>query len=240
MVFATAEPERDQLRIAANVRWLERAQIKPSDPVIWPGSWTYSDTKRRPATIPTTQYALSGLHAASEAGVPVKPEVWALARMYWEKSQKMDGSWAYTPDTTNPTASMTCAGVSSLIITGLRRYQGQEFLQGETIQNCGKGGINRNLQRGINWLASHFQVGQNFGSGQHWKFYYLYGLERAGRLPGMRFFGHHDWYRLGAEELVHEQNKLQRVLERRLVERGSRAGDQLRAACSWPRGVRRC
>ena len=29
MVFAAAEPERDQLRIAANVDWLEAAQIKP-------------------------------------------------------------------------------------------------------------------------------------------------------------------------------------------------------------------
>ena len=102
---------------------------------------------------------------------------------------------------------MTCAGVSSLIITGLRRFQGQEFLQGETIQNCGKGGINPKLQAGINWLAEHFQVGQNFGNGQQWKFYYLYGLERAGRLSGLRFFGRNDWYRLGAEELVHEQDK---------------------------------
>ena len=33
-------------------------------------------------------------------------------------------------------------------------------------------------------------------------------LERAGRLTGVRFFGRNDWYRLGAEELVHEQDKL--------------------------------
>jgi len=209
MVFAAAEPERDQLKIANNVSWLERAQIKPGDPVYWPGSWTYSDSKRaRPGDNSNTQYALLGLHAASEAGVPVRPVVWELARAYWERSQKHDGSWAYTPDSTNATASMTCAGISSLIITGLRRFQGQEFLQGETIQNCGKGGVNRNLQAGIDWLANHFQVGQNFGGGQQWKFYYLYGLERAGRLAGVRFFGQNDWYRLGAEELVHEQNKL--------------------------------
>jgi len=218
MVFATAEPDRDQLRIAANVRWLELAQIKPNDPVFWPGSWTYSDTKRRPGDNSNSQYALLGLHAASEAGVPVKPEVWALARMYWEKSQKNDGSWAYTPDSTNPTASMSCAGLSSLIISGLRRYQGQEFLQGDTIQNCGKGGVNRNIQRGIDWLASHFQVGQNYGGGQQWRFYYLYGLERAGRLAGIRFFGQHDWYRLGAEQLVHEQNKLSGFWRGALVE----------------------
>ncbi len=218
MVFATAEPERDQLRIASNVRWLEQAQIKPNDPVFWPGSWTYSDTKRRPGDNSNSQYALLGLHAASEAGVPVKAEVWALARMYWEKSQKNDGSWAYTPDSTNPTASMSCAGLSSLIISGLRRYQGQEFLQGEAIQNCGKGGVNRNIQRGIDWLASHFKVGQNFGGGQQWRFYYLYGLERAGRLAGVRFFGEHDWYRLGADQLVHEQNRLSGFWRGALVE----------------------
>src|SRR5207244_2278115 len=39
--------------------------------------------------------------------------------------------------------------------------------------------------------------------------YYLYGLERAGRLTGQRFFGQHDWYREGAEELVHDQDQLQ-------------------------------
>src|SRR5208282_6842845 len=39
-VFAAAEPERDQLRIAANVGWLESAQIKPGDQQYWPGSWT--------------------------------------------------------------------------------------------------------------------------------------------------------------------------------------------------------
>jgi hypothetical protein len=209
MVFAAAEPEHDQLRIANNVSWLERAQIKPSDPVKWAGSWTYSDSKRtRPGDNSNTQYALLGLHAASEVGVPVKPEVWELARVYWERSQKATGGWAYTPDTTNQTASMTCAGISSLIITGLRRFQGQEYIdERDAIQNCGKGGFNPRLQAGINWLAEHFQVSQNFGNGQQWKYYYLYGLERAGRLSGLRFFGRNDWYRLGAEELVHEQNK---------------------------------
>ncbi|MFI5459855.1 MAG: DUF4159 domain-containing protein [Isosphaerales bacterium] len=218
-VFAVAEPERDQLRIAANVGWLENAQIRPGDPQFWPGSWTYSDTKRgRPGDNSNTQYALLGLFAASEVGVPVKPSVWELSRLYWERSQKHDGSWAYTPDSSNPSASMTCAGVSSLIISGLRRFQGQEYLQGEAIQNCGKGGVNRNLQGGIDWLASHFQVGQNFGAGQQWKYYYLYGLERAGRLAGIRFFGQHDWYRIGAEELVHEQDKLAGFWQGQLIE----------------------
>ena len=202
----------------------------PADPVYWPGSWTYTDFKRgKHGDNSNTQYALLGLHAASEAGVPVKPEVWTLARDYWARSQKQDGSWAYTPDSPASSASMTCAGVSSLIISGMRRYQGQEFLQGEAIQNCGKGGANRNLQRGIDWLARNFQVGENFRTGQVWKFYYLYGLERAGRLAGIRYFGTHDWYRLGAEELVQTQDKLGGFWQGALLETRPDHLDQLRA-----------
>src|SRR5262249_18721265 len=59
---------------------------------------------------------------------------------------------------------------------------------------------------GLDWLGAHFSVGQNFGMGQKWKHYYLYGLERVGRLTGLRYIGGHDWYREGAEELVREQD----------------------------------
>ncbi len=226
MVFAAAEPQRDQSRIAASVRWLEQAQIKPDDRVLWPGAWSNSDTKRRPCDNSNSLIALLGLDAASEAGLPVKPEVWALAGTYWEKGQKTDGSWAYIPDSilsdnpnlTTSTSGMTCAGISSLIISGLRGYQRPECIQGESIQNCGKGAVNRNVHRGIDWLANHFKVGQNYGAGQEWRFCYLYGLERAGRLAGVRLFGEHDWYRLGADQLVHEQNKLSGFWRGALVE----------------------
>src|SRR5208337_3649139 len=209
MVFAAAEPERDQLRIAVNAAWLESAQIKARDPVPWPGSWTYSSSKRsQSGDNSNTQYALLGLNAASEVGVPVRPEVWALARLYWEKTQLRDGGWGYHAGDPLATSSMTCAGISSLVITGSKRFQGAEYLQGALIHNCGQGAANLNLQHGIDWLASRFSVGQNFPAGQQWKLYYLYGLERAGRLAGIRFFGQHDWYRLGADELVHSQDRL--------------------------------
>jgi hypothetical protein len=207
MALAAGEPERDRLRILANVDWLENAQIKPADRGQWPGTWSYSDVKYNQGDNSNTQYALLGLNAASEVGVAVKPEVWALSRRYFEVTQAREGGWGYKPGAA-PTGSMSCAGLSSLIITGSKLHQGKEFLQGETIQNCGEGGFNRHVLRGIDWLAHNFQVGQNYGHGQVWKYYYLYALERAGRLAGVRFFGPHDWYRIGAEELVHEQNKL--------------------------------
>ncbi len=206
MVYAAAEPERDQLRIAANVNWLEAAQIKPGQHGP-PGCWTYSEVPSG-GDNSNTQYALLGLNAAAEVGVPVKPEVWVLARFYWEKAQRRDGGWGYHAGDLLSTSSMSCAGISSLIITGSKRFQGAEYLQGALIHNCGHGAANPNLQRGIDWIAANFSVGQNFPMGQQWKHYFLYGLERAGRLGGIRFFGQHDWYRLGAEELVHTQDRL--------------------------------
>ena len=138
----------------------------------------------------------------------VSAEVWTLSRSYFERFQNPDGGWPYTPLKNQSTGSMTCAGISSLIITGSKRYDGLEFLQGEKIVDCGKGGFNPKLMKGLDWLAGNFQVGQNIRQGQMWKYYYLYALERAGRLSGVRFFGANDWYRLGAEELVHDQNPL--------------------------------
>ncbi|MDR3623014.1 MAG: DUF4159 domain-containing protein [Paludisphaera borealis] len=208
MVFAGVTPEKDGNRIAANVDWLERAQIRPDAAPSSRGAWPYGIGRHEGVDNSNSQYALLGLHAASEVGAAVNPEVWNLARSYWQGAQQADGGWGYHYRDQHSTASMTAAGVSSLVITGLRRYQGAEHIEGGTIHNCGKGGDNINLGRGINWLANNFSVGQNFGLGQQWRHYYLYGLERAGRLAGLRFFGEHDWYREGAEKLVHEQDRL--------------------------------
>jgi serine/threonine protein kinase len=210
MVFAAAEPERDQLRIASNVGWLEDAQIKPAERQDWPGGWTYNNlTDQRPGDNSNTQFALAALNAAQAVGATVKPEVWALALSYWAKSQQQDGSWTYTPRGTVSTASMTCAGISSLILCRhwVSRVRGQESLTGDTIRECGRSGIDVNAQAGLDWLGSHFHVDQNLGFAQQWRFYYLHDLARTGTLAGVRFLGQHDWYRLGAQELLKTQTK---------------------------------
>jgi Domain of unknown function (DUF4159) len=208
MVYAAADPETDRARMVANVDWLERAQHKDPRRELWPGNWSYTEVRAQAGDNSNTQYALLGLNAANEAGIPVRPEVWALSRAYFEHFQNRDGGWGYTPRNKQSTASMTCAGIASLIFCGSRRFQSLESLHGESIHHCGEGVLDPFLNRGIDWLANHFDVHQNLGHGQQYKIYYLYGLERAGRLSGVRFFGQNDWYRMGAEELVHTQNKL--------------------------------
>ena len=210
MVYAAAEPTQDRARLATNVAWLSKTQIKSGDPVDWPGSWSYSALKTRNGDNSNSQYALLGLNAASEAGIAIPPDVWKLAREYWERGQNAGGGWAYTPESRSPVSgSMTCAGISSLILTGLRRIEGAETLLGNEIKHCGETGVNSSLTRGVQWLSEHFRVGENVGFGQQWRYYYLYGMERAGRLTGLRFFGRHDWYREGAEKLVHDQDLVQ-------------------------------
>jgi len=173
MVFAAADPVSSRSQIVANVDFLERGQLKVGDRTPWPGSWNYLNQQRGAGDNSNTQYALLGLNAASEAGVSVNPQVLALSRAHFESSQNGDGGWAYRPRERQSTASMTCAAISSLILTGSRPYQGLEYLQGEAIHECGKGGFNRTLLRGLEWLGEHFDVTQNFGGGQQGKNYYL-------------------------------------------------------------------
>ena len=59
------------------------------------------------------------------------------------------------------------------------------------------------------------------GGGQPCLYYYLYGLERAGRLTARRFIGDHDWYREGAEFLVREQDSLSHYWKGTLVRRAT-------------------
>ena len=212
MVFAAADPQRFKIPIAGNVAWLEKAQIKKTDRGSisdWAGTWAYDLQKSSPGDNSNTQYALLALNAAAEAGIPVTPQVWEVSRKYFELGQRDDGGWDYQPRASDPTSgSMTCAGISSLIISGLKRYEGQEVLDNNgNIRNCGKGGVNPAVQRGVDWLGKHFHVSQNFPKFHLWKYYYLYGLERAGRLTGLRYFGDHDWYRDGADYLVNTKDR---------------------------------
>lgn len=147
------------------------------------------------------------MNAAREAGIRVNPGTLELTRDYLEYYHNADGGWGYTPNNKQSTASMTCAGIAGLIFCGARPFLSAETLWDDRVDHCGEGRFDPHLSRGINWLGTHFRVDQNIGHGQQYKLYYLYGLERAGRLAGIRFFGQNDWYRLGAEELVHQQDQ---------------------------------
>ena len=160
MVFAAAEPET---RPAADPGQCRMARARPDQssatgcPGREPG--TILKSQGHPGDNSNTQYALLGLNAASEAGLTVRPEVWALSRTYFELSQNRDGGWGYTPRHKQSTASMTCAGHLQPDLLGLEAIsESRDLCKARRSIDCGKGGFDPFLNRGIDWLANHFDV----------------------------------------------------------------------------------
>ena len=77
------------------------------------------------------------------------------------------------------------------------------------VQCCQPQEDDDSLERALTWLGNNFSVRRNpgrRGAGSTWHYYYLYGLERVGRLTARRLIGEHDWYREGAAELIKLQD----------------------------------
>jgi hypothetical protein len=205
MVLAAAEPERDRLLIARNVKWLEQTQAKNG---VHSGGWSYPN-QTAGSDKSNSQFALLALHEARLVGVPVNMEVWKLASAYWRRSQNADGSWNY--EGLPPSGSMTSAGIGALIITSLALSEGDAVVRNGQVQCCQPHEADPDIEEGLQWLAKHFSVTRNpgvFERSHSWHFYYLYGLERVGRLTARRKIGESDWYREGAEFLVNNQDPL--------------------------------
>ncbi|MCK4342684.1 MAG: DUF4159 domain-containing protein [Phycisphaerae bacterium] len=197
MVLAKADPTEYRPEINLATRWLITAQNKS-------GLWGYTEVGDR-FDHSNTQFALLGLHAASQVGVKIPAGVWKKAQTAIIRNQQSDGGWSYQSKGTSY-GSMTAAGVADLIIFGNTLREGQErgFRDGAA-PNCGKYRINRPLAKGLAWLSRNFRAGSNPGRHDHY-YYWLYAVERCGILSGQRYFGRHDWYRAGASILVKTQS----------------------------------
>ena len=224
MVFcATAKWENGKLRardivaIQKGVEWLEKAQISKGDDN---GSWGY-ENRNAHGDNSNAQFAMLALHEAQRIGIKVKPETWRRARTYWLKSQsKRAGSWNYRPGSP-PTGSMTCAGIASLIVASSKIEAADASVNGNRILCCGAAIANRDpkireaqqaIEKGIAWLSgSRFSVSHHPGASQRsgnaktFYYYYLYALERVGRMTSQRFLGKHDWYREGTRQILNQQ-----------------------------------
>jgi hypothetical protein len=209
---AAKDGQRDVGKVASLVRDLEETQIRQGPNA---GSWSYSKNLRAlgGGDRSNGQFAVLGLREAQEMGVPASLETWRRARNHWISSQNGDGGWAYS-GLGNPhgsTASMTVAGIATLVITeAMLRAEEKEMNDDGTPVCCDDAKPDLALENAYKWLGKNFAVTHNSGD-QRWLLYYLYGLERAGRFSGRRFFVNplgqkHDWYREGADYLVSTQN----------------------------------
>ncbi len=120
--------------------------------------------------------------------------------------------WTYrggTEGTDYPiaTGSMTAGGVSSVVICRQALSAVGELPTDLDVRSMAS------VRDGLGWLSVHFSVTGNPGGWTgppgreeaEFQHYYLYGLEKAADLAGIRTLGSREWYREGATRLVEEQ-----------------------------------
>jgi hypothetical protein len=200
LALARAGFDEDRTLIKENVAWLKKAMHKDDQGRM--AGYSYKQSGGVPDNS-NTQFAVLGFWAASEAGVPVEDEVWALIQEYYVRTQLKSGGWPYQTGRSDDRITMTTAGACGLIIAGMQLYKNQEEIRPDgTIRNCGRRQANEPLARALKRIGEEFTV-----EPQMWRFYNLYGIERAGRLSGQRFFGGHDWYRAGCAYLLNKNRQ---------------------------------
>lgn len=166
-----------------------------------------------------TQFAILGLReAAFTTGMPISPKVWEKARNHWISCQSgpvnaaLGSGWGYATDGGGDVrGSMSVAGVAALEITNSFLIQDRLDARGQ-LECCGQE-VNpaaEAVDAGVRWLNNNVRIATNpgVGRGAGHLLYYLYGMERAGKFSGQRFFGQVDWYREGAAFLVEQQSAI--------------------------------
>jgi hypothetical protein len=201
MALCAARPEADRLLIVRNVKWLEGRQIKKGSSA---GMWAFpAPSSPDHVDNSMTHIAMLALYEAERVGVSASDQTWRLALEFWQKNQNPDGSWGWGPGYEG-SGSMTCAGIAAIIMASGQLNGGDATVEGNQIKCCGQGQSSDHVARALDWLERNFSVQRNPGV-KFWLSYYLYSLERAGRLTARRFIGTHDWYREGAHMLVNRQ-----------------------------------
>ena len=224
MAFAQADPKKYALTINKLALALAARQMRDDTNK---GGWTYKGPVGGSADNSNTQFAVLALHEAERAGVKgISDQTWQLALNYWTQPgmQSPGGGYGYGVNQHDATGSMTCAAIASLIIARDRLQPADAGVVDGKVQCCGAQAANDPLDNALQWMGDHFSVNRNpnhrVGG---WMLYYLYALERVGRMSGQRYFvttrqaagrggkldvpQPHDWYREGCEVLLEYQDK---------------------------------
>jgi hypothetical protein len=144
-----------------------------------------------------TQYALLGLQSAAAAGIRMPSDLWSRALAEQRKRQgTKSGGWDYHDTGENGGyGSMTAAGICAVAI-GSYQTGNKSFASDPAVVH------------GLGWMDKNFAVDRHpegGGDGKEWLYYWLYSVERVGRMLDADFIGIHEWYPEGAAWLVHGQ-----------------------------------
>lgn len=199
MTLAMADPDGKRYRrdIQSMVDWLIDQQSRA-------GGWSYGLGGGGDGDSSNSQFAILALHEASKMGIEINQRVWEKSENYWKACFVEGGGFGYKRNDGRPTGSMTCAGISSWIIIEENLENFRDLVKGSRAVCCNAVDRLGPVEKSIEKLGRNFGTRSNNGV----QYYYLYALERAGRLSGQRFFGPHDWYRAGASTIVSKQSKV--------------------------------
>ena len=218
MVFCLADPVEYMPLVMRNAKWLESRQWQKDKQL---GMWATSPHGSTDHTDNSmTHFAMLALYEAERVGCRVRPLVWQLALDHWRKTQNEDGSWGWGPNYPG-SGSMTCAGIAAITIASGQLDGADATIRGDDVVGCGLQRQDPSLERAFDWLIQGFSVVRNPGT-DFWHSYYLYALERAGRMTGQRFIGTHDWYREGARIARRLAGVFRCLAGRRRVSKGRR------------------
>ncbi|HEV3026233.1 MAG TPA: prenyltransferase/squalene oxidase repeat-containing protein, partial [Planctomycetota bacterium] len=190
-------------RLRDCVTWLVEAQTHANRGGYESGDWDYMKPAATSMDNSNTQFAVLGLRAAQNAGVPAPPASWVRSLNHWNGDQNKDGSWPYRRDKNNPnpggSRSMTAAGLyCSLVAKATLRRKPPELLAAEDP-----------FKKGLDYFKKNNPV-YDFGRTRHpghvqSPYYDLYSLERAMMISKTEKIGERDWYRDGAAFILANQ-----------------------------------
>lgn len=208
MAFVLAKEDVDKPRIEKNLDWLE---IHCSE-----SGWGYGGAGKSDHSL--NQYALLGVYEAMRAGYDfdqeklklLKAKMKRLHNYYCEEGPV--GLYGYRSSKV-PSLTMTTAGLCNLLITQRAAELSRSVLDknGKAGENCGLYDEHRQIEGALRYIGIKYPAEltpRQMDTGKFREAYYcFYGIERAGRLTGRRFFGGKDWYRIGCRCLVDAQQR---------------------------------
>jgi hypothetical protein len=155
-----------------------------------------------------TQFAMLALWAARRHDVPTDQALLASHQRFM-KSQNPDGSWGYRPGTAMNPNTMTNVGLLGLAFGHGAAPDLVKFNPNNPKDTIVKPALqDPAIQKGLKALSRH--IGQPSLDPNKTNFfmenlYFLWSVERVAMLYDLKTIGGKDWYRWGAQVLVHNQ-----------------------------------
>ena len=138
------------------------------------------------------QYGFLGLWEAAKRNVSVNPGFWKAVEAHFISAQLPDGGWNYRKGDERPSyMNMSLAGVTGLLIAQQELYRGSSKRSKR---------IGDSLDKGMKYLD------KNYGAGNKWGLYGVYGMERVGLATGIKYFNKKDWFAHEAGKVVAKVN----------------------------------